>query len=485
MDLTSQSWFGWAIGLVVILPIALIALTELQGWLTRRGSEMAGPVAALRNFALPAGALLVLFTQVWELDGEATWVRILATVFGFLVIVLVLASLNVVLFQQAARGTWRERMPSIFIDIVRLVLVVIGLAILFSWVWGTNVGGLFAALGVTSIVLGFALQNAVGSIMSGLLLLFEQPFRLGDWLDAGSAKGRVVEVNWRSVHIETVDGEQIVPNATLAGASFTNRSRPAGQHGVTIATTFGAADPPDAVIRMLDRSALDVPVAGIEPRAATLMTGPKAYATTIGIRSPADVDDVSSTFQRWVWYAARRAGFHLDGATDSFTSPERVLAALQGIAGSLHLKADDVEAAASGMHMERWAAGERLQREGEVPDALRFVVRGTVLFDMVGPRGEVVPTEELPVGQILGLAGLTRQQIIVGAVAVDELDVLVAPVPLVEQLMRGNSNLARDLGRANDLRTTAVLSQRAEVMQGRTPLRRGSTPELVRPSSAS
>ena len=188
-DLTSQPWFGWALVLVIGLPIVLIALTEFQGWLVRRGSAMAGPVGMLRNFALPAGALLVLFTKVWELDEEATWVRLLATVFGFLVIVLFLAALNVVLFRQAGTGTWRERMPSIFVDIARLVLIVTGLALLFSWVWGADVAGLFAALGVTSIILGFALQNAVGSIISGLLLLFEQPFRLGDWLDTGSTRG--------------------------------------------------------------------------------------------------------------------------------------------------------------------------------------------------------------------------------------------------------------------------------------------------------
>ena len=55
--------------------------------------------------------------------------------------------------------------------------------------WGANIGGLFAALGVTSIVLGLALQNAVGSIISGLLLLFEQPFQLGDWLTAAAVHG--------------------------------------------------------------------------------------------------------------------------------------------------------------------------------------------------------------------------------------------------------------------------------------------------------
>ena len=68
--------------------------------------------------------------------------RILATVFGFLLLVLALAALNVVLFQQAATGTWRERMPSIFVEIVRLLLVVIGRGLLFSWVWDADVGGL-------------------------------------------------------------------------------------------------------------------------------------------------------------------------------------------------------------------------------------------------------------------------------------------------------------------------------------------------------
>ena len=294
--------------------------------------------------------------------------------------------------------------------------------------WGANVAGLFAALGVTSIVLGFALQNAVGSIISGLLLLFEQPFHLGDWLDDGSVKGRVVEVNWRAVHIDTGNGTQVVPNATLAGASFTNLSEPAGNHVVTVPTTFGPADPPDVVRAMLDRVALDVPVSGIEPRASTSMTGPKTYATTIGIRSPADADDAAATFVRWTWYASRRAGLHLDGAGDTFTSPEAVAAALGRLAASLHLDDEEVASAAPRMHIERWATGERMQRAGEIPGALRFVLRGRVLLDIRSPRGDLVPTGELPPGQVLGLAGLIRQRIVAGAIALDELEVLVAPI---------------------------------------------------------
>jgi len=53
-------------------------------------------------------------------------------------------------------------MPTIFIDVARFVLIALGLAVIFSYIWGANVGGLFTALGISTVVLGLALQNSVG-----------------------------------------------------------------------------------------------------------------------------------------------------------------------------------------------------------------------------------------------------------------------------------------------------------------------------------
>ena len=141
-----------------------------------------------------------------QVSGEATPVRVVATVFGFVVLVLLLSGLNATLFQGAPEGTWRKRIPSIFLDVARFALIAVGVGLVFAYIWGANVGGLFTALGVSSIVLGLALQNSVGQIISGLLVLFEQPFQLGDWIDTPSARGRVVEVNWRATHIDTGSG---------------------------------------------------------------------------------------------------------------------------------------------------------------------------------------------------------------------------------------------------------------------------------------
>ncbi len=168
-----------------------------------RGDRRPASPAEPRRQAAPAPAqrcrarrgprgLLVFATRS---EGDLVWPRVVATVFGFLVILLLLSVLNVALFATAERGTWRERVPTIFVEIARLLLVVIGLGFLFQWVWGADVGGLITALGVTSIVIGLALQRAAGGIVSGLLVLFEQPFRQGDWIETG---GTTAAASWRS-----------------------------------------------------------------------------------------------------------------------------------------------------------------------------------------------------------------------------------------------------------------------------------------------
>ncbi len=82
------------------------------------------------------------------MTADATPVRIVATVFGFVVLILLLSGFNATLFQGAPEGSWRKRIPSIFLDVARFVLIAVGLALIFSYIWGANVGGLFTALGI-------------------------------------------------------------------------------------------------------------------------------------------------------------------------------------------------------------------------------------------------------------------------------------------------------------------------------------------------
>src|SRR4051794_31062186 len=95
--LTAQPWFWPALGVIVGLPLALLLLNELHGVLVRRESSYARPVALLRNWVLPACAVYLLVAQLEQADVQATWSKIAATAFGFLIMLLLLSGANAAL----------------------------------------------------------------------------------------------------------------------------------------------------------------------------------------------------------------------------------------------------------------------------------------------------------------------------------------------------------------------------------------------------
>lgn len=450
-SLLGTSWFYWAIAVAVGLPALLVLLTELHHVLVKRGSHLARPVNLIRIYVLPLVALLVLMVKASEVSTEATSTRLVATALGFMVLILLLSGTNATLFQRAPEGSWRKRIPSIFLDVARVVLIVLGLALIFSYVWGANVGGLFAALGVTSIVLGLALQNSVGQIISGLLMLFEQPFQLGDWLDTPAGQGRVREVNWRSVHIETGDGLTITPNSVLAGASFTNLSRPAGRHRILVETVFGAADPPDRVCAVLTAVAAGLPHrADTQPTSVPL--GGNVYRTSIPLRSPADDGAAKATFLRWLWYAARRAELHLDGADDDYATEQRRWEALTAGTRSLRLTPADHRSLLDRVRLIRFGADEQVQTPGRVPDSMKFVVSGKVRLLAPVDHGAQVTVRMLETGDFLGQTCLTREPTTAGAVAVGEVTMIEVARDDLERLTRGRPGMLHEIGRVIDER---------------------------------
>ncbi len=457
MNIFDSSWFYWAVGVATGLPIGLIILTEWHRTLARRGSVLTRPVSLLRNYLLPLGALLVLLVKASQIPTQHTTVRVIETVFGFLVLVLLLSGLNATVFQSAPEGSWRKRVPGIFLDVARFALIGAGLAVILSYVWGAHVGGLFTALGVTSVVIGLMLQNSVGQIVSGLFMLFEQPFRIGDWLDTTAAHGRVVEVNWRAVHIETGRGLQITPNSVLATTSFMNHSRQTGPHTLAITTKFSSADPPDRVCAMLQRTAGALPQLHPDsvPKSAAL--GGAEYRTTIGLASPADDDAAKTTFLRWIWYAARREQLHLDGAEDEFATADRIHKALRTVvAPALRLSPVDQQSLIAYAKLVRYGSDEMVACVGDVPARMTFVVQGSIRLTGTKADGSIVPVSTIDQGSFLGLNALTRQPNLAGAYAIEEVTALEVAREHLEDFVMRKPLLLQDLGRIIDERQSKV-----------------------------
>ena len=453
MVIWNEPWFWPAVGVIVGLPVVLLVLTELHSMLERKQNRSARIILLLRNYVAPVGALLLLLNQATYADIDLTWTQVTATVFGFLIILVILNGLNFALFVTARQGSWRSKVPSIFVDIVRVLVIVVCLAILFSIVWDADVGGLFTALGVGSIVIGLSLQNAVGSVVSGLFLLFEQPFALGDWIEVDGLRGRIIEVNWRAVHIKNADGVHVLPNATLASSTFVNISRSENPFEAEIIVKFSSDDPPQDVIDVCVAVAADLPAA-VPGEAASVQPRDKArYQVCIPIRSPADNSSTITAFRTRIWYAARRAGVHLDrNLTDPFNTEENVLEVLERFSPALYLSEEDAEAIAPQLTLERYGAGETIQRAGAVPNGMRYIVEGNAALSITSKDGLEVRFALLDRDDVLGLTALTRQGVAARGTALTDLAVLFVPVAVLDALVKTRPRLARDVGIAIDHR---------------------------------
>ena len=216
---------------------------------------------------------------------------------------------------------------------MRVVLIVVCVAVLFAVVWQADVGSMFTALGMGSIVIGLALQNAVGPVIAGLLLLFEQPFELGEYIVTDQGKGRVVAVNWRATGIDTANGLLVIPNATLAGSWFENLSRATSPYEAATIVRFASDDPPQAIMDLLAEVAMGLPELAPGEVLYAIPLGKSKYEVNIPLSHPARQYMTLGLFRTRLWYAARRAGLHLDrDFTDNWATPERTRLALESIA---------------------------------------------------------------------------------------------------------------------------------------------------------
>ena len=127
-------------------------------------------------------------------------------------------------FGENADDTMNTTALRFLANILKIVVIAFGIVMIISEL-GYNVNGLLTGLGVGGLAVSLAAQDAVGNLISGFIIIFDKPFKVGDLIESATVKGFVEEVTMRSTKIRTLDDSVItVPNSTLTKEAVTNIS---------------------------------------------------------------------------------------------------------------------------------------------------------------------------------------------------------------------------------------------------------------------
>jgi small-conductance mechanosensitive channel len=476
----------WFLVLTVGFPLLMLLLGEALRWLQRNQPGFVAPLAILHRWTLPALALYLLLVELLARPRSGVLVRTSETLVWITLILAAFSLLNMVLFEGAPQGSWQAKVPKLFRDLGRFLLVLIGSAIVLSRVWGADLGGFLTALGVGSLVLGLALQDSLGNIFSGVALLFEQPIRMGDWIQIGDSLGMVVEVNWRSVHLQTISNNLIViPNSALAKDQFTNFNRPTPLHRIDIPISFSYDDPPSRVHQLLIAAALEIPAVQHSPPVDVVVVSYGDFAINYMVRifvpDYMTGDGIKDEMNRRIWYVAKRHRLtipypvrqHIPYASTSSTPVEQKLACLRLLGstpGFASLSSNRLEKLLGDCEIRSYGSQEVVLFHLMPLDGLYLILSGEAELVVPDATGRSHSLGVLLQGEYFGeKSSLLHDRIAEATVrACDDLEVLVIPVERLQQVLVDSPRLASDLAEVMEIRRRAVEEvQQVSLQRGR------------------
>ena len=362
---------------------------------------VAAPSAFLRG-RLRFAAILLIVAGALELALERH-VGDPAVISGLSRLLLVAGSIVATVALLA--NPWRQnrasdRVPAIVQDFIVIGLFAIAATLLLD-------EKVMTTSAVGAVVVGFALQDTLGNLFSGLAIQIEKPFRVGQWIRVGEFEGKVQEVTWRATKLMTKSGQLvIVPNSVMSKDAILNYSEPIVPSRIEVEVGASYEAPPNLVKEALNEALENAPMVLREPAPDVVMQDFAASSITYRVRFWIDDfgrdararDQVRSN----IWYTFKRYGieipFPIQVEYAREEQPARPAGRVEQVAEQLlcvdlFADAGDAErlqlAASCREHL--FGAGERIVRQGDPGRSMFVVLEGQVRI-VLEPSGQEVAT---------------------------------------------------------------------------------------------
>jgi small-conductance mechanosensitive channel len=244
-----------------------LLLNLVRGWamkLCRRGSGISNWYGIIARAIGKTGQVFMMLAAARLVIGYAAappWlVATVGTLFTISAVFQAAVWLREIVFGVIENRTTEEHHGQALasaLGIIRLLVTIALFAIALVVVLGNlgvNVTGLVAGLGVGGIAIGLAAQGIFADLFAALAILFDRPFRIGDWIsyDKGSGSGTVEAIGLKSTRVRGAAGEErIIANKKLLDSEILNTTRRV-HNRFKFEFFLGYATPPEVVLGVPD-----------------------------------------------------------------------------------------------------------------------------------------------------------------------------------------------------------------------------------------
>jgi small-conductance mechanosensitive channel len=441
----------------LIPAAALIAIATVGVLALRRLSVLVRVAFDVVCFSALSGYLLQervapIFPPLDEpIESRALWMRAAAGAWWLFGARIVVYGMRLVLQRDR-----RSREARLFTDLSSAVVYIGTAAVVLNSVFALPVTGIVATSGVAAIVLALALQNTLADVFAGIAVGVEAPFRVGDRILIGEkTEGQVVQVNWRSIRIQT-DGDDVVtvPNSFVAKAEIVNRSYPLRRTASWVEISCPTEAPPERVIETMREATLLCPKVLRAPPPSVVLVRLGAtrnvYRISFSVESSTQFASAKDTLLR----AARRqllySGFLEKGLRQTaVVNNTRRLATARRLLGDIvlfeSLDQEKIDSLAKQVQYRAMEPDEILFAQGAEDTALHIVASGVV---QISRQVDAVPDVIgcIGAGEYVGEVNLlTGESHAATATACTHCEIYRLPRAAIEPLLSENAALAASL----------------------------------------
>jgi small-conductance mechanosensitive channel len=206
-------------------------------------------------------------------DSPFTVLTLVYLVFATLLLFYLASKINKILTHRLlARSRIDYGVRAAVGSIMKYVVLTIGFIIILQTA-GINLSSLTILFGALGIGIGFGLQNVINNFVSGLIILFERPIKVGDRIEVAGVAGDVIDISMRATTIVTNDNISIiVPNSQFISETVINWSHTDRNVRFNYPVGVSYKEDPQVVKKVLLEVALDNPGVLKEPKPDVLFT---------------------------------------------------------------------------------------------------------------------------------------------------------------------------------------------------------------------